>query len=91
MFSKLKQVKDLRSQAKTMQNALADETITIEKKGITLEMNGNMEIQKININDNLSKEKMENVLKDIFNDAVKKTQRIMAKKMQEMGGFPGLG
>ena len=91
MFNKLKQVKDLRTQAKTMQSALSDETITIEKKGITLEMNGNMEIQKISINNDLSKEKMEGALKNLFNDAVKKTQRIMAKKMQEMGGFSGLG
>ncbi|MCK4540246.1 YbaB/EbfC family nucleoid-associated protein [Candidatus Parcubacteria bacterium] len=91
MFNKLKQVKDLRSQAKTMQNALADEIITVEKNGISLEMNGNMEIKKISINSDLSKEKMENILKDLFNGAIKKTQRVMAKKMQEMGGFPGLG
>ncbi|MEA1963384.1 MAG: YbaB/EbfC family nucleoid-associated protein [Patescibacteria group bacterium] len=91
MFNKLKQVKDLRSQAKTMQNTLADEAITLEKNGVSLEMNGNMEIQKININNDLSKEKLEDILKSLFNDAVKKTQRVMAKKMQEMGGFPGLG
>jgi hypothetical protein len=34
---------------------------------------------------------MEQAVKDIFNESVKKAQRVMAQKMQEMGGFPGLG
>ena len=91
MFNKLKQVKDLRSQAKTMQNALADEVITLEKNKVVIKMNGNMEIKEININSDLEKENLEKTLKNLFNDAIKKTQRVMAKKMQEMGGFPGLG
>ena len=91
MFNKLKQVKDLRSQAKTMQNALADEIITLEKNKVIIKMNGNMEIKEININSDLNKENLEKTLKNLFNDAIKKTQRVMAKKMQEMGGFPGLG
>lgn len=90
MFNKLKHLKDLRSQAKTMQNALAGELITIDKKGIKVEMNGNMEITKIEINEEMNNEKLSGVIKDNVNDAVKKTQRIMAQKMQEMGGFPGM-
>ncbi len=90
MFNKLKQLKDLRSQAKTMQNALAEEKIEVEKNGIKLSMNGNMEVTDLKINNDLSKEEIARTSKDLFNDAIKKTQRIMAKKMQEMGGFPGL-
>lgn len=90
MFNKLKHLKDLRSQAKTMQNALAGESIAIDKKGIKVEMNGNMEITKIEINEEMNKEKLAGVIKDNVNDAIKKTQRIMAQKMQEMGGFPGM-
>ena len=91
MFGKLKQLKDLRSQAKTMQSALANEKVELEKNGIKLSMNGNMEVTDIKIESDLSKEEIARTSKDLFNDAVKKTQRIMAKKMQEMGGFPGLG
>lgn len=91
MFNKLKQYKDLRDQAKTLQNALSQETVTVEKNGITVIMNGNMEITSLTINDTLSKSNMESMLKDLFNDAVKKIQKIMARKMQDMGGFPGLG
>lgn len=91
MFNKLKQLKDLRSQAKTMQGALADEKVELEKNGIKIVMNGNMEVMDLSINNDLSKEEIAKINKDLFNDAIKKTQRIMAKKMQEMGGIPGLG
>jgi len=90
MFSKLKQLKDLRDQTKKMQNALGGETITSEKNGIKVKMNGNMEVIELNINPDLSKESLENILKDCINDAMRQTQKLMARKMQEMGGFPGL-
>lgn len=89
MFNKLKQFKDLRSQAKTLQNALADEIITEEKNGVKAVMNGNLEIISITVNDSLTKESLEKTLADCLNGAIKKTQRIMAKKMQEMGGLSG--
>ena len=90
MFSKLKQFKDLRHQAKQMQNALSGESTTVEKNGISITMNGNLEITSINIKEDLSKELMETTIKNLVNDVIKKTQKIMAKKMQEMGGLPGL-
>ena len=90
MFNKLKQLKDLRSQAKTMQGALSEEKVELEKNGIKIIMNGNMEVLNLTINTNSSKEEIAKNCKDIFNDGIKKTQRLMAKKMQEMGGFPGL-
>ena len=90
MFNKLKQFRDLRSQAKTLQSALAQESITVEKNGIKIVMNGNMEVTELKINDGLAKESLEGILADVINDAIKKTQRLMAQKMQEMGGLPGL-
>jgi DNA-binding protein YbaB len=90
MFSKLKQIKDLRDQAKVMQNALAVESISEEKKGVKITMNGNMEVISLTLNTELSKESLESAAKDCFNDCIKKTQRVMAKKMQEMGGLNGL-
>lgn len=90
MFNKLKHLKDLRSQAKTLQNSLAGESVTVEKNGIKIIMNGNMEITSIDISEDLSRERLEETLKDLANQAIKKTQRIMAQKMQAMGGFPGL-
>jgi len=90
MFNKLKNFKDLRNQAKTMQNVLAAESVTVEKGGIQVVMNGNMEITSISINQDLAKESLEGMLADCVNEAIKKVQRLMAQKMQEMGGIPGL-
>ena len=90
MFSKLKHIKDMRSQAKVMQNVLAQESVNITKEGITVIMNGNMEITKISLDENLAKDRLESILADCVNEAIKKIQRLMAQKMQDMGGFPGL-
>lgn len=90
MFSKLKQFRDLRSQAKTMQDALAQETITEEKNGVKIVLNGNLEVTSLTINESLPKNSQEDALKNCFNDAIKRAQRLMAKKLQDMGGFPGM-
>ena len=90
MFNKLKQFRDLRQHAKLMQNALATESVIVEKGGITVVMNGNMELTKITLNENIGKDSQEGLLAEAINEAIKKTQQIMARKMQEMGGFPGL-
>lgn len=90
MFNKLKHLKDLRNQAKTMQNALAQENINIDKGGITITMNGNLEISNITIAKDMSTEAIEKAMVNAINEAIKKAQRVMATKMQEMGGIPGL-
>ncbi|HZJ40937.1 MAG TPA: YbaB/EbfC family nucleoid-associated protein [Candidatus Saccharimonadales bacterium] len=90
MFSKLKQFRDLRSQAKTIQDVLAKEIITEEKNGVKIVMNGNMEVTNITLAGGLDKTAQESALKGCFNEAVKKAQRLMAKKLQDMGGIPGL-
>jgi DNA-binding protein YbaB len=90
MFGKLKQLKDLRDQAKKMQTALASESIKSEKHGVVVAMNGNMEITEIKVGTELTGSSLESAIKDCFNDALKQTQKIMAKKMQDMGGFPGM-
>jgi len=90
MFSKLKQFKDLRSQAKTMQDALAQETVTEEKNGVKIVLNGNMEVLSLSLNEGLNKSAQEEAVKNCVNEAIKRAQRLMAKKLQDMGGFPGL-
>jgi DNA-binding protein YbaB len=89
MFNKLKQIKDLRSQAKTMQSALASETVTYDKGGVSITMDGNMTVTKLTIEDQ-ARQDLDKVLLDCFNESVKKAQKVMAKKMQDMGGLPGL-
>ena len=90
MFNKLKQFRDLRNQAKTLQNALAGESVEYEKNGIKAVMNGNMEITKLTINAEIAKDKLENTLAEVINETIKRAQKIMAKKVQEMGGINGM-
>ena len=88
MFNKLKQVKELRQQAKSLQNVLSQESTTVEKGGVSVTMNGNLELTAIKINPDLALGSAEGMLIEAINEATKKTQRLMADKMQEMGGLP---
>lgn len=90
MFNKLKQFKELRDRAKTVKNILAQEHITLERNGITITMNGNMEIETLKLNPELPNEKQEEQIKELINEAIGKVQRIMAEKMRQMGGLDNL-
>jgi len=73
-----------------MQNALAGESVTIEKSGVKMVMNGNMEVTEFTAADNISKEALVQLTPGIVNNGIKDVQKIMARKMQEMGGIPGI-
>ncbi len=53
MFNKLKQFKDLRDQAKTLQDELAKETITTSSGGVEITMNGNLEVSDVSVSEDL--------------------------------------
>jgi len=96
LFNKLNQIKDLRQQAKTLQGQLAQESVTAEKHGVALTMNGNQKLVNLDINQELlapeRKERLEELIKDLHDEAIKKVQRVMAEKMKASGDFniPGL-
>jgi hypothetical protein len=97
MLTKLKQFKDLREQGKKLQGALSGESVTVRGLGdkVVLIMDGNMQISGLTIDPELltpqKKVTLETAIKDAHSEALKKIQRIIAGKMQEMGGFPGMG
>lgn len=99
MFSKLKQIKDLRDQAKKIQSVLGEEQIHVSHRGVDIMMNGNQEITALTFETDLlspdKKDMIEKATREAVNEAVKKIQKIMAQKMQEMQksgavNFPGL-
>lgn len=98
VFSKLKQFKDLRDQGKKLQSALSGESVTCEAAfgKVSVTVDGSLEITQIKIDDELmapdKKDKVQSAVKDAHNDALKKMQRIVSSKMQQMGGFdlPGM-
>ena len=89
MFNKLKQIKDLRSQAKELQKTLSQETVHESAVGgkINLVMDGNQKILSVDVDAELlspdKKETIERGIKDAVNGAIKKLQTQMAKKMQK--------
>lgn len=96
MFNKLKQFRDLRNQAKQLQNTLKEEKIEIEKGGVSLTMDGSQEVMFYKITDSellspQKKEELERRLKDATNAALEKTKKVMAQKMQSMGGLDAFG
>lgn len=96
MLGKLKQFKDLRDQGKKIQDALSGESVTVRTFGdkVVLTMDGNLRISALAIDPEVltpdKKSKLEDAIKEAHADALKKMQRVIAGKMQEMGGFPGL-
>ncbi len=92
-FDKFKQVgkqasqlKNIRDQAIQMQKQLAAEVIEVETDGIRVVLTADQKFQTVTIDG-----KYEERLVEVLNDAVKKSQKIAAKKLQEMsGGLKGL-
>jgi DNA-binding protein YbaB len=84
MFGNIKDLVQMQSRAKEIQKRLSEETVTAEKNGVKITMNGNQEVLSVKITSELNKENLENDLRDAFNDAVKKVQMLMAKQMMGM-------
>ncbi len=97
MFSKLKQFKDLRDQAKKIQDLLKDVTVegTAAWNKVKITMNGSQEVTAVSIDPEViagGASKVESAVKDAINDAVKKSQKAMADTMRASGDFklPGM-
>ncbi|MDA0207864.1 MAG: YbaB/EbfC family nucleoid-associated protein [bacterium] len=96
MFNKLKQIKDIRDQAKQMQAMMAEIVVVGQAAGgdVMITIDGNQEVQGVKITEGLSTEMIEQGVKKAMKDAQKKLQREMATKMKDMGGLDflkGLG
>ena len=85
MFNKIKDLAAMKKQAGAMQAALAQEQVEVENHGVKIVMNGNQEVLSVEVNQELGKEEQEKYLKENFNGAVKKVQRLMAQKMMGSG------
>jgi len=92
LFSKLKTIRDLRSQAKEMQTILRDVIVETEHKGSKIVLDGNLEVQSLALNQDRSAADLQQDLKDLLNEAIKKAQRKMAETLRAAGKMqiPGL-
>ncbi len=85
-MGKLGDMNKLRQQAMTMQKNLAAQTITVEENGVKVVITGDQKIISIEIQ-GLSNE----VLNDVINKAIRKSQELAAKELMNVsGGMGGL-
>ena len=77
MFEQFKQI----GKIKKLQSALEDERVEIEKQGVKIVINGKLEVEEVVLNPQLKKEEQETILKECFNEGVKKIQIKAAQKM----------
>lgn len=86
MGQQVSQLKKIRDQAVQMQKQLQAEVIEVEENGIRVVMTGDQKVETVTIDG-----KYEERLVNILNQAIKKSQQVAAKKLQEMsGGLKGL-
>ncbi len=83
-FGQLKQLNQMRQQAKALQKELEKEEEVYESRGIKVKVNGAQQIIYLEVDG----EDRDDIV-DTINKAMKNVQKKAAKKMMEMGG--GLG
>lgn len=85
-FKALGDINNLRKQAKQMQQELAAETIRVERGDIVVEISGDQKIKLFSVQGITSQDAI-----DTLNEAIKKSQELAARKLQQMtGGLGGL-
>lgn len=89
VFDKLRQLGDLkklRDQALAMQRALREERVEVEEGGVRVVITGDQQIEEFSIQGSQNQ-----VVVEVLNKAIKKSQELAAKKLQEIsGGLKGL-
>ncbi len=85
-FGKLGDLNKLRQQAMQMQKNLSGQQITIEENGVRIVITGDQRIVELSIQ-GISNE----VLNDVLNKAIRKSQELAAKELMNVsGGMGGL-
>ena len=82
-FDKIKDIKKL----KDLDSELAKEVFEQEREGIKVTINGRSEIISIVLNAETSKERQEQLLKDIINEVCNKAKMSMAQKAAQITGM----
>lgn len=89
MFDKLKQLKELkkmRDQAVAIQKQLAQEVIEVNENGVRVIISGDQRLQSLDV-DGMANQRVV----EVVNKAIKKSQEMAARKLQEMsGGLTGM-
>ena len=89
MFNPIQQaleIKKMRDQAMAMQRELQKEEVVVDKRGVRVVATGDQRVKTLQSNGKSDEDVIEAI-----NEALKKSQEIAAKKLQQMGGLGALG
>ncbi|PIS09086.1 hypothetical protein COT75_03415 [Candidatus Beckwithbacteria bacterium CG10_big_fil_rev_8_21_14_0_10_34_10] len=85
-FKQLGELNKMRAQAVKIQKALKGEEIAVDERGIKVVITGDQKLKSVSIDGEENKRVVE-----VVNTAIKKSQKVAAKKLQEMsGGLTGM-
>ena len=91
MFSKLKQFKDIRDKAKTIQAALANERAEGHAGWgkVKVVIDGNQKVVSVSIDPDClnDRDKLQELIREASNDAMEKMQKVLAQKVKDLGGL----
>ena len=94
MFDQAKDLYKLQKQAKQIKKDLKNLHIEAEVEGVTIVINGEQEVISVTIAEHLmgpeNRMKVQELLIKAFNKAIKKSQEVAAKQMQDLMGGMGL-
>ena len=94
MFDKIREMYQFQKKAKQIQAELKKTEFTTEKKGITIIVNGTMQVMSIKIDPEFAEsqgvERLGSSIADAINDAIEKSQKHSAARMKEITGSLGL-
>jgi len=80
-LSQLGDLKKMRDQAVAIQRQLAAEEVIVEEQGVRIVITGDQKIKELSVR-GVSNQ----VLIDVLNKAIRRSQEMAAKKLQEMSG-----
>jgi len=76
------------AELKKLQDNFKKEKITVEKRGVSVVMNGNFEVEDIKLNSELGTDEQQKTLKECLNQAREDIQKRLAKSLMASGiGF----
>lgn len=89
MFSKLKQFKDIRDRAKSIQSSLSQERAegSAGWGKVKATVDGNQRVTSVTIDPSVAIHDAPALVKDAVNDAMEKIQKTLASKMKDLGGL----
>jgi hypothetical protein len=80
-FKQIGEIKKMRDSAMQIQRELQAEEVVIDKNGVHIVIAGDQKIKTLESNG-----RSDDDIKDAVNEAVKKSQEVAARKLQQMGG-----